>query len=116
MVTAVMVGRSVVTLAEAIAAYRQARYTFTYQPGTGRQLAEAEAELRRVGLDRVSGLVTLPICAVHFSDVRADGARMVAVCGGSGSAEVWVSWSGRSLRFGVESRTYGPWDLVQVRA
>ena len=110
------VERPVVTLAEAISAYRQARYTFTYVPGTGRQLAEAEAQLRAAGFDRVSGLITLPISAVHFSDVRADGARMAAVCGGSGSAEVWVSWSGRSLPCGVESRTYGPWDLVQVRA
>lgn len=114
--TVQMIDRPVVTLAEAIGAYRQARYTFTYTPGTGAQLAEAEAQLRAAGFDRGSGLVTLPISAVHFSDVRADGARMAAVCGGVTSREVWVSWSGRSLPYGVESRTYGPWDLVQVRA
>lgn len=105
-----------VTLAEAISAYRQARYTFAYVPGTGARLAEAEAQLRAAGFDRVSGLITLPVSAVHFSDVRADGARMSAVCGGSHSAEVWVSWSGRALPYGVESRTYGPWDLVQIKA
>lgn len=114
--TAQTIDAPVITLAEAIGAYRQARYTFTYTPGTGRQLAEAEARLRAAGFDRASGLITLPVSAVHFSDVRADGARMAAVCGGAGSDQVWVSWTGRSLRFGVESLTYGPWDLVQIRA
>ena len=103
-------------LGEAIAAYRQAAAAFADMTGTGQQLREAEAELRRAGRDEVTGLVALPIAAVRFTDIRADGARMAAVCGSITGGRTWVAWSGRCLRFGVERQEYDAYDLIQVKA
>ena len=103
-------------LGEAIAAYRQAAAAFADMTGTGQQLREAEAELRRAGRDEVTGLVALPIAAVRFTDVRADRARMTAVCGSITGGRTWVAWSGRCLRFGVERQEYDAYDLIQVKA
>ena len=103
-------------LDQAIAAYRQAAVALADMTGTGQQLRAAEAELRRVGRDEVTGLVTLPIAAVRFTDVRADGARMAAVCGSITGGRTWVAWSGRCFRFGVECREYGAYDVIQVKA
>jgi hypothetical protein len=103
-------------LDQAVSAYREACRAFAYGIGTGLQVRAAEAELRRIGHDEVTGLVTLPIAAAHFTDVRADGARMAAVCGSLLGGEFSVCWSGRCLRFGVEDQTCDAWDLIQVRA
>ena len=103
-------------LGQAIAAYRQAAAAFADVTGAGQQLREAEAELRHAGRDEVTGLVALPIAAVRFTDVRADGARMAAVCGSITGGRTWVAWSGRCLRFGVECQEYDAYDLIQVKA
>ena len=103
-------------LGEAIAAYRQAAAAFADMTGTGQQLRAAEAELRRAGRDKVTGLVALPIAAVRFTDIRADGARMAAVCGSITGGPTWVAWSGRCFRFGVECQEYDAYDLIQVKA
>ena len=76
----------------------------------------AETQLRRAGHDEASGTVTLPIAAVHFSDVRADGAYLRAVNGSLLGGETWALSAGHSLPHGIESRTYGAWDLVQIKA
>jgi hypothetical protein len=101
-------------LPAAIAAWRAAGETFAATPGTGGQLRDAEAAMRRAGLDPDTGLITLPAAAVRFTDTRADGARMRAVCG-SRDGQVWVCWHGRALPCGIETRTYGPDDLIQIR-
>ena len=103
-------------LSEAIAAYRQAAAAFADMTGTGQQLRAAEAELRRAGRDEVTGLIALPIAAVHFTDVRHDGARLAAVCGSITGGRTWVAWSGRCLRFGVECQEYDAYDLILVKA
>jgi hypothetical protein len=103
-------------LDQAITAYRQAAAAFADMTGSGQQLRAAEAELRRAGLDEVTGLITLPIAAVHFADVRADGARMAAVCGSIIGGRTWVAWSGRCVRFGVECQEYDAYDLIQLKA
>ena len=106
----------VAALDQAIAAYRQAAVAFADKTGTDQQLRAAEAELRRVGHDEVTGLVTLPIAAVQFTDVRADGARMVAACGSITGGRAWVAWSGRCFRSGVECQEYDAYDVIQVKA
>ena len=103
-------------LDQAIAAYRQAAAAFADMTGTGQQLREVEAELRRAGRDEVTSLVALPIAAVRFTDVRAGGARMAAVCGSITGGRTWVAWSGRCFRFGVECREYDAYDVIQVKA
>jgi len=100
----------------AAAAYRAAAEAFAVMAGTGQQLRAAEAELRAAGLDENVGLITLPLAAVHFTDVRADGARMAAVSGSITGGPIWVAWTGRCLRSGTECRTYDAYDLIQVRA
>ena len=79
-------------------------------------MRDAEATLRAVGRDDETGLITLPIAALHFTDTRADGARMHAVNGSTTGGQTWVCWFGRSLRHGVECREYDAYDLIQVRA
>ena len=106
----------VAALDQAIAAYRQAAVAFAARSGTDRQLRAAEAELRRVGHDEVTGLVTLPIAAVQLTDVRAVGARIAGVCGSITGGRAWVAWSGRCFRFGVECQEYDAYDVIQVRA
>jgi hypothetical protein len=106
----------VAALDQAIAAYRQAAVAFAARTGTDQQLRAAEAELRRVGHDEVTGLVTLPIAAVQLTDVRADGARIAAVCGSITGGRAWVAWSGRCFRSGVECREYDAYDVIQVKA
>lgn len=100
---------------QAAAAWRDACDAFAHMTGPYSQVLEAEAEMRSIGRDTVTGLVTVPVAAVHFSDVRADGARMAAVNGNRSTGEWWVCWSGRMLRFGVEALTYDSTDLVQLR-
>ena len=116
MTAATMGPRQLTALGEAVAAYRQAAAAFADMTGTGQQLRAAEAELRRAGRNEVTGLIALPIAAVHFTDVRHDGARMAAVCGSITSGRTWVAWSGRCLRFGVECQEYDAYDLIQVKA
>jgi hypothetical protein len=100
---------------QALAAYREACHVFAHVPGTGGQLRAAESALRAAGRDAETGLVLLPVAAVHFGDERADGARMRAVNGSLLTGEAWVCWSGRSLPYGTESRDYGPADLILIR-
>lgn len=116
MTTATMTAGQLAAFDQALAAYREACRAFAYMTGTGAEMFAAEAALRQAGLDTESGLVTLPVTAVRFSDTRADGARMRAVNGSLLGGDVWVTWSGRALPCGIESRTYGPADLVQVKA
>ena len=116
MTAATMSPGQLAALDQAVAAYRQAAIAFADMSGTGRQLRAAEAELRRVGRDEATGLVTLPIAAVRFTDVRADGARMAAVCGSITGGQTWVAWTGRCFRFGVECHEYDAYDLIQVKA
>jgi hypothetical protein len=101
---------------QALAAYREACHVFAHVPGTGEQLRAAESALRAAGRDAATGLVLLPVTALHFGDVRADGARMVAVNGSLLTGEAWVCWTGRSLPYGSETRDYGPADLILIRA
>ena len=103
-------------LGQAIAAYRQAAAAFADMTGTGQQLRAAEAQLRRAGRNEVTGLIALPIAAVHFTDVRHDGARLAAMCGSITGGRTWVAWPGRCLRFGVERQEYDAYDLIQVKA
>jgi hypothetical protein len=103
-------------LDQAVAAWREACRMFAYTPGTGEQLRAAEADLRRAGYDPATGLITLPIGAVHFTDVRADGARMAAVCGSILGGGSWVAWRGRCFRFGVDTQTYTDTDMIQIRS
>ena len=100
---------------QALAAYREACQMFAHAAGTGEQLRAAECALRAAGHDADTGLILLPVAAVHFSDVRADGARMRAVNGSLLTGEAWVCWTGHSLPYGTESRDYGPADLILVR-
>lgn len=100
---------------QALTGYREACRAFANRTGTGEQVRAAEAELRQVGRDEATGLITLPVAAVHFSDERADGARMAAVNGSLLGGETWICWRGRSIRFGVEAATYDAWDLIQVK-
>jgi hypothetical protein len=112
---AVLEAGQVAALDQAVAAWRAACRAFAYRTGTGEQLRDAETRMRAAGRDPSTGLVTLPAAAVHFTDVRADGARMTAVNGSLLGGPVWICWSGRSLRFGVEARTYERDDLVELR-
>ena len=100
---------------QAVAAYRDACHRFAHRLG-GESMRDAEARLRAAGYDATTGLITLPVAAAHFSDVRADGARMAAVNGSILGGEIWVSWSGRCFRFGCDSQTYDAYDLIQVKA
>jgi hypothetical protein len=118
--TAHMTPGQLAAFGQAVAAYREACRAFAYRTGayvngtvTPRK---AEAHLRSAGYDAATGLITLPVAAVHFTDVRADGARMSAVNGSILGGETWVSWSGRCLRFGTECAEYDAYDLIQVRA
>jgi len=103
-------------LDQALAAYRRACRAFADGTGTGEEFQAAAAQLRRAGLDEVAGLITLPVAAIRFTDLRADGARISAVSGSVLGGEVWVCWTGRGLPSGIEPRTYDAWDLIQVRA
>lgn len=103
-------------LDQAVAGWRAACRAFAYMTGSGAAMFAAEARMRAAGTDDSGELVTIPIGAVRFSDVRADGARMRAVNGSLLGGPVWVSWSGRSLPCGVECREYGPGEMVQVKA
>ena len=105
-------------LDQAISAYRDACQAWAGMTGSADAMRAAEADLRRAGTDAVTGLVTLPVAALHFTDVRADGARMAAVNGSLLGGELWACWKGRSLRHGVEAVTYADgWsEFVQVRA
>jgi hypothetical protein len=105
---------------QAVSAYREACYAFAYitdayVSGTITP-RKAEAHLRSVGYDATTGLITLPVAAVHFTDTRADGARMSAVNGSILGGQTWISWSGRMLRFGHECGEYDAYDLIKVRA
>jgi hypothetical protein len=113
--TADMPAGQVAAFDQAVAAYREAARAFADMTGTGAQLHAAEAGLRRAGSDD-AGLITLPVAAVHFTDIRADGARMAAVCGSILGGETWVSWKGRCLRHGVECSEYDAYDLIKVRS
>jgi len=102
-------------LDQAISRYRAACRAFAYMTGSGEEMRAAESALRATG--RAGDLIMLPIAAVHFSDVRADGARMTAVNGSLLSGESWVCWQGGALRFGIETWSGDAWTtLVQVRA
>ena len=116
MTTGTMTDGQPAAIGQAAAAYRAAAEAFAETAGTGQQLRAAEAELRAAGLDEAAGLITLPLAAVHFTDVRADGARMAAVCGSITSGQIWVAWTGRCIRSGTECRAYDAYDLIQVRA
>ena len=116
MTTETMAPGQLAAFDQAVAAYRDACLMFAHVPGTGDQLRAAEARLRQVGHDPSTGLITLPVAAVHFWDVRADGARMAAVNGSILGGEIWVSWSGRCFQFGCDSRTYDAYDLIEVKA
>ena len=116
MITDTMTPGQVAAFDQALAAYREAVRAFVSMTGKPGQLREAEAELRRAGHDAATGLITLPIAAVHFTDIRADGARMAAINGSLLGGETWVSWSGRCFRFGCDTRTYDAYDLIQVKA
>jgi hypothetical protein len=113
---AVLEAGQLAALGQSVADWRAACRVFACTPGTGAQMRAAEARLRAAGRDPATGLVTLPAAAVHFTDVRADGARMTAVNGSLLGGPVWICWSGRSLRFGTEARDYAASDLVQVRS
>lgn len=116
MMTDTMTAGQLAALDQAIAAYRDACHAFAHMTGTGEQLRDAEAQLRRAGHDPATGLITLPVAAVHFTDVRADGARMDAVCGSTLGGETWVCWKGRCFQHGVQCDTYDAYDLIQVKA
>lgn len=115
MITETMTAGQLAAFDQAVAAYRDACRAFACMTGTGEQLRAAEAELRRAGRDE-AGLITLPVAAVHFTDVRADGARMSAVNGSILGGETWVCWKGRCFRHGVQCDTCDAYDLIQVRA
>ena len=116
MITDTMSPGQVAAFDQALAAYREAVVAFVHMTGEPGALREAEARLREAGHDAATGLITLPVAAVHFTDIRSDGARMAAVSGSILGGEVWVSWSGRCFRFGCDSRTYDAYDLIQVKA
>ena len=115
MITETMTAGQLAALDQAVAAYREACQAFAYASGTGEQMRAAEARLRDAGRND-AGLITLPVAAVHFSDERADGARLRAVNGSLLGGETWMLWAGRSLPCGIESCTYDAWDLVQIKA
>ena len=115
MITETMTAGQLAALDQAIAAYRDACRAFAYRTGTGEQLRAAEAQLRQAGHDPATGLITLPVAAVHFTDVRSDGARMSAVKGSLLGGETWICWKGRCFRHGVQCDTYDAYDLIQVR-
>jgi hypothetical protein len=114
MTTTTLPAGQMAALDQAIAAHREAVRAFAYMTGTGEQVRAAEADLRRIGRDDATGLITLPVAAVHFTDVRADGARMRAV-NGSLLGEIWVCWGGLPRPRYIDARTYDAYDLVQVR-
>ena len=114
--TATMQPGQLAAFDQAVMAYREAAHAFAYMTGTGEDLRAAEAELRRIGLDAETGLITLPVAAIHFTDVRADGARMAAVNGSILGGRTWIAWRGRCFRFGVDSQEYDAYELLQVRA
>ena len=104
-------------LDQAISAYRDACRAWAEMTGTSEAMRTAEADLRRAGTDAVTGLVTLPVAALHFSDVRADGARIAAVNGSLLGGELWAYWTGGSLRLGEACVYADGWsEFVQVRA
>lgn len=115
-ITGTMAPGQVAAFDQAVSAYRDACRAFADMSGTGEDLRAAEAALRKAGTDPATGLITLPVSAVRFSDVRADGARKVAVNGSILGGVIWVCWSGRCFRFGTESATYDAYELIQVRA
>ncbi len=116
-ITTTVPASQLAALDQAVSAYRDACQAWAGMTGSAEAMRAAEAELRRAG-DDGAGLVTLPVAALHFSDVRADGARMAAVNGSLLGGELWACWRGRSLRHGVEAVTYADgWaEFVQVRA
>ena len=114
--TETMPAGQVAALDQAIATWRDACRGFAHMTTSGTEWAEAEARLRNAGYDAATGLVTIPVAAVRFADVRADGARVRAVNGSILGGSTWLCWSGRSLPCGIESREYGAWDLIQVKA
>lgn len=114
-ITGTMAPAQLAAFDQAVSAYRDACAAFGAMTGTGEQVRDAEAALRRAGSDG-AGLITIPVAAVHFSDVRADGARMAAVNGSTLGGRTWIWWTGRMLRFGGEGAEYDAYDLIQVRA
>jgi hypothetical protein len=116
MITDTMPAGQLAALDQAIAAYRAACRGFAHMTTSGTGWAESEARLRNAGFDAATGLTTIPVAAVRFADVRADGARVRAINGSIQGGEVWMCWAGRSLPCGIESREYGAWDLIQVKA
>ena len=101
---------------QAVAAYRDACIAFAHMTGTGEDLRAAEAALRKAGTDPATGLITLPVAAVRFTDVRADGARLRAVNGRTTGGEVSMLWGGLPRPQLIDDRTYDAYDLIQVRA
>ena len=118
MITDTMPAGQLAALDQAIAAYRDACHAFAYRtaPDAGDQMRAAEAQLRQAGHDPATGLITLPVAAVHFTDVRADGARMTAVNGSLLGGETWICWKGRCFQHGVQCDTYDAYDLIRVKA
>ena len=115
MITDTMTPGHLAAFDQAVAAYRDACRAFVHMTD-GESIRDAEARLRRAGYDAATGLITLPVAAVHFTDVRADGARMSAVNGSILGGETWISWTGRCFRHGVQCETYDAYDLIQVRS
>lgn len=116
MITETTAAGQLAAIDQAAMAYQDACRAFAGMTGTYEQVREAETQLRHAGHDPATGLITLPVAAVRFTDERADGARMTAVCGSVLGGEIWVAWSGRSLRHGGESRTYDAYDLIKIKA
>jgi hypothetical protein len=113
--TAALPAGQLAALDQAVAAYREACEAFVNMTGKPGAMREAETELRRAGYDAATRTITLPVAAVHFTDVRADGARMLGVSG-SILGEVWVLWGNLPRPRLIEDRTYDAYDLIQVRA
>jgi hypothetical protein len=115
MITETMPAGQVAALDQAMADYREASRAFACMSGTGAAWLEAEARLRNAGYNAETGLVTIPVAAVRFADVRADGARVRAMSS-DGNDGIWLCWAGRALPCGIETREYGKWDLIRVKA
>ena len=113
--TGTMSAGQLAALDQAVAAYREAAGRFARREDRPGDLAAAEAALRVAGRDVNTGLITLPVAAVHFTDERADGARMRAVNGSILGGQTWICWVGRCFRHGIETQTYDAYDLIQVR-